>query len=64
VEAILHAFLTSVLDGKKCLLSQPGRFSSKEKVPDIQWVVSSDILDGKGKRKISTAMGKTRLSFR
>jgi hypothetical protein len=64
VEAVLHAFLTSALEGNKCLRSQSNGFTSREKSPDIQWVVARDILEGMGKRKIPTIVGYTGLIFR
>jgi hypothetical protein len=68
VEAELHAFLTSALDGKKCLRSRFDGFTSREKSPDIQWVgtwvLARDILDGMGKIKFPTVVGNTGLTFR
>jgi hypothetical protein len=34
VEAKIHAFLSSVLDGGKWLASRPDRFKPRERVPD------------------------------
>jgi hypothetical protein len=68
VEAVLHPFLTSALDGNKCLHSQSDGFPSTEKSPDAQWVGSwvlpRDILDGMENRKILTVVGNAGLIFR
>jgi hypothetical protein len=38
VEAKLHAFLTSALDGSEWSASRPGRFTPRERVPGTNWI--------------------------
>jgi hypothetical protein len=35
---MLHAFLTSALDGGEWSASQPGRFTPRERVPGTHWI--------------------------
>jgi hypothetical protein len=38
VELLLHAFLTSVLDGDEWSASRPGRFILEERAPGTHWI--------------------------
>jgi hypothetical protein len=38
VEAQLHAYLTSLLDGGVWLASRPSRFTPGERIPDTKWI--------------------------
>jgi len=47
---VLHAFLTSALDGGKWSVSHPGRFTPRRKAAGAQWVGFRAGLDAMAKR--------------
>jgi hypothetical protein len=56
VEAQLHVFLTSALDGCEWSVSRPGRFTPRERAPGTHWIGGwvgpRAILDAMVKRKL------------
>jgi len=38
MEVLLHAFLTSALDGGEWAASRPARLTPRESVPDTHWI--------------------------
>jgi hypothetical protein len=56
VEAYLHSYLTSALDGGEWWASRPGRFSPRERAPGTYWIGGwvgpRAVLDAVVKRKI------------
>jgi hypothetical protein len=61
VEILLHAFLTSALDGGEWSASRPGHFNPRERTPGTHWIGDwvgpSAGLDAVMRRKFSAPIG-------
>jgi hypothetical protein len=63
VEVLLHAFLTSALDGGEWSASRPGRFTPRERAPGTHsiggWVGPRAVLNAMVKREIPSPCRKS-----